>query len=238
MLTHLLPSQLPKKIKVDCDHQKACITTTNKTSAPIWNPIDSIRKIIHDIQQKSSSSSSTTNGGAPSSRFVTRMIPIQATCFASLEEIKQTAEFLLEKYLFPLADKNDKEKKVITFEIAIKRRNCSNVTRDEIINCIASIINNFEKSANNKDGTTKETKPLSCTVTNEKIVTEKNESKEKESVSGSYFRVDLKNPNYTIQVEICRTLCGMSVITNCRQYKKFNLLEIREEAEEEAAEEK
>ena len=45
------------------------------------------------------------------------------------------------------------------------------------------------------------------------------------------FRVDLTNPQYTIIIEICRTLCGMSVVSSATSFKKFNLLMAQEEVD-------
>eukprot|EP00980_Cylindrotheca_fusiformis_P029928 scaffold24046_cov127-Cylindrotheca_fusiformis.AAC.2 len=54
-----------------------------------WDPVDTVRTIIEETKQHATS--------APGSRFVTRMIPIQATCFASAEEIRLTSQALLKK---------------------------------------------------------------------------------------------------------------------------------------------
>jgi tRNA(Ser,Leu) C12 N-acetylase TAN1 len=41
-------------------------------------------------------------------------------------------------------------------------------------------------------------------------------------------KVNLTSPDSTFQVEICKTLCGMSIVKNATKYRKFNLVEIRE----------
>lgn len=143
------------------------------TTDPPWDPLITFEKVLKDRTDASST--------APSSRFVTRMIPIQATCFASVEEIKLTAKALIDKYI--------RTTKPSTFMVAVKRRNCSNVTRDEIIQNIAKLFTDD-------------------------------------------WKVQLKNPEYTLHVEVVKTLCGISVIRNCHAYGNFNLHELKESHQE------
>jgi len=44
------------------------------------------------------------------------------------------------------------------------------------------------------------------------------------------FQVDLSNPDYTIVVEICKTVCGISVVEKSKELKNFNIQEIRNNA--------
>ena len=45
------------------------------------------------------------------------------------------------------------------------------------------------------------------------------------------YTVKLKNADVTIVVEICKTLCGISVIDDCAgKFQNFNLHEFREKA--------
>lgn len=120
----------------------------------------------------------------PSSRFVQRMIPLQATCFASIDEIRATAQALMKKF-FPLKAK--------TFAIAAKRRNNGNLKRDQIIDTVAGLV-----LASNPD----------C-------------------------KVNLENPEVTIIVEVCKTLCGISVVSSCDKFKNFNLVMVREQQDQE-----
>jgi len=46
------------------------------------------------------------------------------------------------------------------------------------------------------------------------------------------FKVDLKNPEVTIWIEICRTLCGLSILRDVKKWKKFNLFTIRSKDED------
>ncbi len=155
--------------------------TSLSDESPPWDPVETVQQVLHDLH-----SSSTK---APSSRFVTRMIPIQATCFASFEEISLTAKALVQKYL--------KGSPPSTFAVNVKRRNCSTVTRDEIIDAVAGAVMDIESNKNE-------------------------------------WKVNLKAPAYTIMVEICKTLCGMTIVRNAgasTKYRNFNLLEIRDAQE-------
>ena len=140
---------------------------------PPWDPITLVTNVFADARKKSSN--------APSSRFVTRMIPIQATCYASAEELDLTTKSLLHKYLPATAQ---------SFAVAIKKRHCDNLSRDQIIRIVAS--------------------QVVATIPN--------------------CKVKLDDPDVTILVEICRTLCGVSVVENCASFKKFNLAISREHA--------
>jgi hypothetical protein len=142
------------------------ITNISK-EIPVWDPIATVDSVFADR-------SSDTNLVVPSSRFVTRMIPIQATCFASEEELRLTCTQLLKIY-FPRDTKS--------FAVVSKRRNCGGLKRDQIIDTIASIV--------------------------------------LELVPGC--QVHLDKPQITVMVEICRTLCGISVLKCAQDYKNFNL---------------
>ena len=141
-----------------------------------WDPLAVVHNIITDIQ--------SNNKEAPSSRFISRMIPIQATCYSTMEEITHMATSLLDKYLSP---NNDPK----TFSVAIKQRNCSLVKKDQVIDSLYNLVVAKKK----------------------------------------HYTVKLKNADVTILVEICKTLCGMSVIDNCAErFQNFNLQEFREKA--------
>ena len=156
--------------------RKSCATTSEEEKRKVWDPIDTVRRIIHDLKQN--------NPTVPRSRFVTRMIPMQVTCFASLDEIQTTCKRLLQTYLISSSGG--------TFKIDFRRRNCSNVTRTQVIDAVAKIMEDLTSSNPNQ------------------------------------FSVNLTNPDYTIQIEICKTLCGMSIIQNIHSFHNFNLIEIQE----------
>lgn len=114
----------------------------DKVGSNPWDPVPVVCKVFADAEANVTS--------APSSRFITRMIPIQATCFASSAEIKATVEELLQKFFFP--NKNYK-----SFAVSIQKRICNNVKKPEIIDMIAGRILDSDKkykvSLDNPDAT-------------------------------------------------------------------------------------
>lgn len=95
-------------------------TTPLIQETPPWDPISTVRTIMSDIDNDS-------NKAAPRSRFVTRMIPMQATFFASPEELELTCSEVLKKFVAKTAK---------TFGIVFKRRNCSNLNRNLVIKIV------------------------------------------------------------------------------------------------------
>lgn len=105
------------------------------------DPISLVKRVIKDIHTNQEKES-------PRSRFITRMIPVQTTCFANLEEISRTAKELIDS-CFPLDARHhldqqpnsNNNKDTInnrqSFEILFKRRLCSSVTRNECIDAVA-----------------------------------------------------------------------------------------------------
>lgn len=155
-------------------------------------------QVINDVTHPSNSTA------APSSRFITRIIPIQATCYPSLVEIKCVAQALIDTYLLPSISSKEEEEEGATgasndtpkksFSISFRKRNCNHLSRDDVISTVADLLLL-------KDGET--------TTTN--------------------FEVNLSEPDYTIVIEVCRTLCCMAVVKGIKQYKNFNLMTIRDE---------
>jgi tRNA acetyltransferase TAN1 len=166
---------------------------------PVWDPLDSVRSIIGDLERSVSSPNTASQSGIPSSRYVTRMIPIQATCFASLEEIQQTVRALLNQVLEALPAKSKSTEASasastpISFCVQVKRRNCGHVTRDQIIDTVGGVVEQATKE--------------------------------------DPWKVNLRQPDYTVWIEICKTLTGVSIFPSSVQNmsRNFNLAEIREQ---------
>jgi len=135
---------------------------------PPWDPISTVRLIMSDIDNDS-------NKAVPRSRFVTRMIPIQATCFASSEELTLTTKELLDRYL---------SRTTKSFAIVTKRRHCSNLDRNTVIKIVGDAVVRLVPNC----------------------------------------KVQLDKPDVTVMVEICNTLCGISVIENLKDCRNFNLM--------------
>jgi tRNA acetyltransferase TAN1 len=204
----------------DVTEQEGIVShVTDKSSEPPWDPMGTMNKIVQEIRGGKQASDTTAHEQAPSSRFVTRMIPMQATCFASLDEISLTAKSLMERFLLPPAldyhqnHHTNKNMPKQTFDIVFKRRNCSNVTRDKVIDVIAPIVMDV------------------CKV----IPTTLSAS---ETQAEPLLEVKLKNSDYTIIVEVCRTLCGISIVPTFKSFRNFNLIEIRQEIESKTGDDK
>ena len=166
-----------------------------------WDPVYTIRSALDDIQKELNTGK--TNPEIPSSRFISRMIPMQATCFASIEEITATFRLLFDHVTLPKIEKEkalkssqSKSDEPISFGIKFKKRNCGNVTRDQVIDGIVLQVDE---------------------ATNES------------------WKVNLDKPDYRVEVQICKTLCGMSILAATGEdafmtSRNFNLAELRVEA--------
>jgi tRNA(Ser,Leu) C12 N-acetylase TAN1 len=181
------------------DHiaQESPVVVHSSIANPVWDPLDSVRSIIGDLERSVSSPNTASQSGIPSSRYVTRMIPIQATCFASLEEIQQTVRALLDQVLEALPAKSKSTETSAStstsFCVQVKRRNCGHVTRDQIIDTVGGVVEQATKE--------------------------------------DPWKVNLRQPDYTVWIEICKTLTGVSIFPSSVQNmsRNFNLAEIREQ---------
>ena len=139
------------------------------------DPVPVVRQILQDITDDSARD-------APSSRFVSRMIPIQATCFPSQEELQLVSRMLIQRY-FP--------RTAASFGVAHKRRMCPDqFTKEIIIDTVAAEV----------------------------------------LAVAPKIKVNLDNPDVTVVVEVCKNLCGVSVIPKCKEhFRNFNLAVARDE---------
>jgi tRNA acetyltransferase TAN1 len=187
------PSNSPaKKAKIEEDGSTKTSETLAVTPSPLpWDPLATVRRVMHDLDQESSATHHNSN--IPGSRFVSRMIPVQATCFASMEEIQLTFRSLLERTVL---NKGSLLPSTPTFGIKFKKRNCGSVTRDQVITEIG---------------------------------------KQVEEATNKTWKVHLDNPDYRIQIEICKTVCGMSILAASKEdafmsKHNFNLADLRAQA--------
>jgi len=127
-----------------------------------WDPVAVVQEIFDDV---ANNRSADKNGqGIPSSRFITRIIPIQVTCGVGLEPIKRAVRHLLSK--------SPHKSEAKTFAIEEKRRNCAMIKRNQIIDAVAGMVVDVCKP----------------------------------------WKVNLSDPDFTVFVEICTTVAGVSVI--------------------------
>jgi len=105
------------------------IAATPQKSSIAWDPVAAIQRIINELNQ----TDSTNN--YPSSRFISRMIPCQATFYAGIPELQHTIKSILEgsEQQYPLTKQ--------TFAIRIKRRFCDGIiVRKDVIDAVAGVV--------------------------------------------------------------------------------------------------
>ena len=198
---------------IEADHPEA--SAIPGTGSMPWDPLTTVRAIIRDLKDERqrkgasglalSSSAGTGNCLIPSSRFVTRMIPLQVTCYASLPDLKSTFSALLQWYLssstgdekstapavaatatdMPSASTTTTSN-AITYMVQSKRRHCDNLTSKDVIDGVAGLV-------------------------------------------PSHWKVDLRHPQLVVWVEICTNVAGMSIVpaAELREMFHFNLLQAR-----------
>lgn len=229
-----------KKQKTQDDDNGTITTTATTAKQNMWDPIQTIQSIVHDIQ--------TSDSSAPRSRFITKMIPIQASCYANVEEITATAKALIEKFLMPhgiqfannndgaskvkstsntgtdtnssstCSEKNDNDSDTATatkkvtlpsFKIEFRKRFCSHLKREEVIDIVADTVQNLTNEYWNRTESKKQVDAVA------------------EKKNPPLFNVNLTNPDYTVIIEICKTLCTMSVVKDAQSYHNFNLMKLQ-----------
>ena len=159
-----------------------------------FDPVDIVESIIREASPDFSKSMGKLVSLPPSSRFVTRIIPLQATCVASIEEIESTTRILLRRFFRRDTASAEKKETKTTFGIFVKRRNCSHLSSQKIIEALASnVIAQLAPS----------------------------------------WKVNLKDPEVKLWIEVCRTKVGISVFrifsTSLLRTtgSNFNLAEVR-----------
>lgn len=125
-------------------------TGVQATTTTHWDPVATFMSIASDISTSNEEAAASASASAiPSSRFVTRMIPIQVTCFATLKELERALTALLLKEsggTKPNENDNDKtgasgkSKTTKTFCIHSKKRNCNEFSTQQIIETAASLV--------------------------------------------------------------------------------------------------
>lgn len=133
-------------------------------------------------------------------------------CFASIDEIKPVTKALLQRYL--LDDQSTTTLKgndtaITTFKVDFKRRNCSHLSTNTVIEAITPML--MEDHSNNDND-------------NGNVLIAKDQK----------FSVNLTDPDFAIRIEVCKTLCGISILPREEWYKNFNLAELVGDASSEA----
>lgn len=155
--------------------------STSASKESNWDPVATVQAVARDI------ANGNVSTDIPASRFVTRMIPIQTTCFASLKELETVLPKLLRTHNNQETLSEGKSKK--TFRVHIKKRQCNHISSQEFIDTAAPLAMNLMGWA-----------------------------------------VQLKDPDYIVHIEVCKTLMGISVFRrdDVNLAKNFNLAELRD----------
>ena len=118
-----------------------------------------------------------------------------------MDEINLVIKSLLQTYLPPIIQKYKPADAAgtISFKIDIKRRLCSHLTRDQVIESITPILLGSESDKEEGDP---------------------------EKKFGCKFSVKLSDPDFAIRIEVIKTLCGISILPRQEWYKNFNVAEL------------
>jgi len=207
---------------------------SNYSALPLWDPVETVKKIMDGVIAQSQKNIATNKSNnqqlmdpPPGFRFVSRMIPMQATCFASIDEIKPVTKSLLQRYLPSIKQSlhgNGKvtPEKVITFKIDFKRRNCSHLSTMKVVEAITPmLLSDDDDKQTGGDGSNKNDK--NGDTCREQVL----EINEDERIDkGQTYAVNLTDPDFAIRIEVCRTFCGISVLPREEWYRNFNLAEL------------
>ena len=104
-----------------------------------------VQAIFQDCHKKVTTD--TDGNTIPGSRYIMRIIPIQKTCGADIEEIRESVETLLSQMLESLTASTTDT--VTTFAIQQKRRICGHLKGKDLIESVA---NQVSKSTTEKYG--------------------------------------------------------------------------------------
>jgi tRNA(Ser,Leu) C12 N-acetylase TAN1 len=173
----------------DVNSTPAGITLFGKNSAHIrWDPLMAVHRIAQDM--------TTKLPAYTSSRFITRMIPIQITCYATIGDIAIAVQSLLEPIVAANAQKlvstisEASSSPNFSFAIQEKRRFCSQLKREPLITAVGDVVGAITKD--------------------------------------NPWNVNLSTPDYTIWIEVCKTIAGISIIPAIHmQPRNFNMVEWR-----------
>jgi tRNA acetyltransferase TAN1 len=163
----------------------ACVSVSRAD----WDPFDVVRRVVQDMENGANT--------LTSSRFITRMIPMQASCYTSIEDIQHAVEKLLEPIVAIQAKQSPTASsassgvaRVPTFAVQEKRRFCSHIKHDQIVDAIGAVV---------------------------------------DRVTNAGWKVNLTSPDYTLWIEVCKNVTGVSVVPlHDLKPKNFNLAEFRD----------
>ena len=191
------------------DDDCAAPPLAKKTKRIAWDPMTTMTTIMQHLKFPDTCGDEPP----PRSRFVTRMIPLQVTCFPSMEEMKPVLQNLLQIHVLPIGIQvyhllqTNPSTSLPTFKVEFRKRHCNQVTRNVFIDLVIQSLSTLIQEAG---------------INKLSVGENPNDSQ----IVNSLYKVDLTRPDYTIMAEICRNICGISVIQNVSQFHNFNLMEV------------
>lgn len=137
-------------------------------NCPMDDPMELGLKIVRDIAATK----------IHKSRYILRFLPVEIICKATLEDIKNAAGTLLDKYFLNTEPK--------TFSVVVNKRFNNSVERMKIIRELAEMI----------------------------------------TFKNVLHKVNLRNPQLSVIVEVNKGLCCLAVLPDYMQLRKYNLTEL------------
>lgn len=134
-----------------------------------------------------------------SSRYVSRLVPLDIICSAKLNEIRKNMKnLILSSFKYAYCSNLNSEEEISPTSWACfynSRYNSSNINRQEIYDLISELI-------------------WGC------------EGNPKYQEYKKIYPVNLESPSKSILIEITKSFCGISIVNNYHKYCKFNLNKI------------
>ena len=129
-----------KRVRTTTDEKESATEMKGVSKDYTFDPVRMVRHVLNDIASDTASSAESP----PASRFVTRMIPLQVTCFATLTDLEMVLFKLLETYKKKIttqttSDTNTNEPSE-TFRINIKKRQCNQIKSLAFIETAATLV--------------------------------------------------------------------------------------------------
>ena len=128
-----------KRMRTTSDPKEPTPTPTKESSkACSFDPVKIVKHVMSDIASDNAVASAEA---PPASRFVTRMIPVQVTCFATLPELETVLSKLLEPFEKTTTNQTSAATETPeTFRIHVKKRQCNQIKTLEFIETAATLV--------------------------------------------------------------------------------------------------
>lgn len=119
----------------DEEQSSTAKTDSSDVRSISFDPVKTVKRVASDIVDDKA----TTD--APASRFLTRMIPVQVTCFATLHDLEAVLPSLLARHGTKSSTTTDDSKMpAATFRVQVKKRQCNQIKGSAFIETAASLV--------------------------------------------------------------------------------------------------